>query len=260
LLKLVPRGKLQNMNMKPFLSLTVIILFCGAAVWLASPSPAAAQGRQVTVLDGVYSDAQAMRGQDEFGAKCSECHEGTEPSGPELTGSKFVDNWREDTLDGLFNFIRTNMPQDAAGSLTEPQYLDIVAWILKSNNYKSGAKDLTADATKTILLVGESGPLPLPPNTSVRVTGCFSGAGDASKLSKAPDPGRARETDSVTDADVKVSEGKTGNRSFQLRNLDNVDGFKAAAASGHNVVVKGVLDKDRINVLSAKALPSTCTP
>jgi len=247
------------MTMKPIFSIAVL-LYASAVVWLASPSPARAQGRQASVLDGVYSEAQAKRGQDEFGEKCSECHEGTEPSGPELSGSKFIDNWREDTLDGFFSFVKTNMPQDAAGSLSEAQYLDIVAWILKNNNYKSGPKDLTADATKSILVVGESGPAPLPPNTSIRVTGCFSGTSDAWKLSKAADPNRARETDTVTDADLRSAEGKSGNRSFTLRNLENVDGLKPASAAGHNAVVKGVLDKDRINVLALKALTSACTP
>ena len=65
------------MTMKPIFSIAVL-LYASAVVWLASPSPARAQGRQASVLDGVYSEAQAKRGQDEFGEKCSECHEGTE--------------------------------------------------------------------------------------------------------------------------------------------------------------------------------------
>ena len=248
------------MNMKPLLSTTAALLFAGAASWLASPPPARAQGRQASVLDGVYSEAQATRGKEQYGEKCSECHEGAEPNGPELMGSTFVDNWREDTLDGLYNFMKTRMPQDAQGSLTDAQYIDILGYVLQLNNYKSGAKDLTPDATKNILMVGENGPQPLPPNVSVRVNGCFSGTGDAGKLTKAADPNRARETDSVSDADLKAAEGKSGTHAFQLRNLDNVDGLKPAAVAGRNVVVKGVLDKDRINVLSMKALPSTCTP
>jgi cytochrome c5 len=248
------------MNTKSILPISAILLFAGAAAWLASSSPARAQGRSGSVLDGVFSAAQAARGKALFGEKCSECHEGTEPSGPELIGSKFIDDWREDTLDGLFTFIRTNMPQDAQGSLTEAQYIDILAYVLLDNNYKSGAKDLTADATKNILVVGESGPQPLPPNSAVRVTGCFSGSGNTGQLSKAGDPGRTRETDTITDAELKAAESKTGGKSFQLRNLDNVDGFKPASGAGHNVVLKGVLDKDRINVLAVKTLPSTCTP
>jgi mono/diheme cytochrome c family protein len=259
LLKLSRAGNRKTMNMK-LLSITAVLLFGGAAAWLTLPSPARAQGRQASVLDGVYSEAQATRGKEQYGEKCSECHEGAEPNGPELMGSTFVDNWREDTLDGLYTFIKTRMPQDAQGSLSDAQYIDILAYLLQLNNYKTGAKDLTAEATKNILMVGENGPQPLPANSSVRVTGCFSGAGDAWKLTKAADPNRARETDSVTDADLKASEGKSGTHAYQLRNLDSVEGLKPAAAAGHNAVVKGVLDKDRINVLSMKALPATCTP
>jgi len=248
------------MNVKPLLPVTAALVTAGLAAWLASPPSARAQGRQASVLDGVYSEAQAARGKDLFGEKCSECHEGTEPAGPELIGSAFVDNWREDTLDGLFGFIRTNMPQAEPGSLKEAQYLDIVAFILQNNNYKSGTKDLTADATKNILVVGESGPQPLPANAAVRVTGCFSGNGGNWQLSKASDPGRARETDSIPDAEVQAAAGKSGTKTFHLRNLDNVDGFKPDAGAGHGVVLKGVLNKDNINVLAVKILPATCTP
>src|SRR5436305_7701613 len=91
-----------------------------------------------TVLDGVYTDAQAARGEEAFGAKCAMCHEGTCTDGPPLAGDPFIDNWREDTLDPLFTFIKTGMPRDAQGSLSEGMYLDILAHILKSNHYPAG--------------------------------------------------------------------------------------------------------------------------
>ncbi len=247
------------MNMKPILFFSAA-LFATAALWLAAPPPALAQGKQATVLDGVYSEAQATRGKDLYGEKCAMCHEGAEPDGPPLSSSTFIDNWREDTLDTLFTFIRTRMPRDDQGSLTEAQYLDIVASILQTNNFKSGAKDLTADATKNYLVVGENGPQALPANSTVRLTGCFAGSGDNWQLAKAGEPSRTRESNEISDAEIKAATGKSGSKSFRLRNLDNAEGFKPESGAGHNVVLKGVLGKDAINVTAAKVLPSTCTP
>src|SRR4051812_45300858 len=77
-----------------------------------------------TVLDGVFTAAQADRGDAVYNEKCATCHEGADVDGPPLTGMPFVDRWREDTLDGLFEFITTRMPQTAPGSLPESTYLD----------------------------------------------------------------------------------------------------------------------------------------
>src|SRR3954463_3140802 len=69
-----------------------------------------------TVLDGVFTAAQAERGSAGFSEKCAPCHEGADVEGPPLTGTPFIERWREDTLDGLFEFIKTRMPQTAPGS------------------------------------------------------------------------------------------------------------------------------------------------
>src|SRR5262245_35330806 len=68
--------------------------------------------RDKTVLDGVYSDAQAERGRSLYTTHCSVCHgsalEGV--SAPSLTGNRFVERWREGSLDNVYNFIRQTMP------------------------------------------------------------------------------------------------------------------------------------------------------
>ena len=84
-----------------------------------------------TVLDGVYSGAQAARGQALFKEKCARCHEGADVDGPPLNGAPFLDRWREDTLAGLFDFLQTRMPQDAAGSLKPQEYADLLARLLQ---------------------------------------------------------------------------------------------------------------------------------
>src|SRR5918995_1622518 len=63
-----------------------------------------------SVLDGVYTAAQAARGEAAYLTHCIKCHEGLEADGPELAGRAFIDRWREDRLESLFAFIRTTMP------------------------------------------------------------------------------------------------------------------------------------------------------
>jgi mono/diheme cytochrome c family protein len=77
-----------------------------------------AQG-STSVLDGVYTRAQAERGEAVYSASCIGCHEGQDADGPELTGRVFLDRWREDTLEPLFTFIKTTMPGNAPGSLDD---------------------------------------------------------------------------------------------------------------------------------------------
>ena len=61
------------------------------------------------------------------------CHEGNEPDGPLLTGTDFVDRWREDRLSSLLTHIRTEMPGNEPGKLSEPMYVDILAFLLEAN-------------------------------------------------------------------------------------------------------------------------------
>lgn len=98
-----------------------------------------------SVLDGVYTDAQSARGQDAFSQNCAMCHgSGLTGSGeaPALVGGEFISNWAGLTLGDLFERIRTTMPQDRPGKLGRDQYADIVSFILKSNGYPAGQKEL----------------------------------------------------------------------------------------------------------------------
>src|SRR5262245_17922650 len=81
-----------------------------------------------TVLDGVYTIAQAARGEAIYSTSCIGCHEGQDADGPELTGKAFLDRWREDTLEPLFTFIRTTMPGNRPGSLDRRAYADVIAF------------------------------------------------------------------------------------------------------------------------------------
>src|SRR6266849_605395 len=82
---------------------------------------AVAQSR--SVKDGVYSKAQAGRGQALYTQNCFVCHGETATggdSGPALSGEGFMDNWKGQTLGDLFDKISQTMPASAPGSLKPP--------------------------------------------------------------------------------------------------------------------------------------------
>ena len=112
---------------------------------------ATAQTR-VSTWDGVYTDAQADRGHTTYMQNCSRCH-GADLSGtfeiPPLIG-RFMPYWSGSTLDALFDYVSTAMPLDHPGALGPAANADIVAFLLKSNDIPSGAKELSAGQMKTI--------------------------------------------------------------------------------------------------------------
>src|SRR5688572_21599230 len=107
-----------------------------------------------TVLQGVYTTSQAIRGAAGYEDNCAYCHrDNLDGSGsPSLFGDRFMDNWREEHLDVLYNYIKTEMPRGEGGSLTDAVYTDILAYILSLNVLPAGTTELTADQMGNILL------------------------------------------------------------------------------------------------------------
>jgi cytochrome c len=110
-----------------------------------------AQAR-ISIWDGVYTETQAERGHTLYNQNCGRCH-GADLSGtyetPPLVG-RFMPYWSGSTLEALFDYISTAMPLDHPGALKADANADIVAFILKSNDMPSGAKELKAGSLKAI--------------------------------------------------------------------------------------------------------------
>jgi mono/diheme cytochrome c family protein len=104
-----------------------------------------------TVQDGVYSDAQAARGQTLYAQRCAGCH-GPALAGaqaPPLAGEAFVAKWRMEPLSALFIKIRYTMPPAATAPLTSEQGVELVAHILKTNALPAGTTELPAADMET---------------------------------------------------------------------------------------------------------------
>ena len=104
---------------------------------------------QSSVRDGVYTVAQAARGESGYQKNCASCH-GDKLEGrgqaPALAGDEFASAWKGMTLGDLFEQMQTTMPADRPGQLSKAQNADILAYLLKFNGYPAGAKELPADA------------------------------------------------------------------------------------------------------------------
>ncbi|MGQ0732242.1 MAG: c-type cytochrome [Acidobacteriota bacterium] len=97
--------------------------------------------------DGVYSEAQAARGEEAFKSHCTNCHDTGR-----FTGNDFVGVWGGKALSELYDVVRTTMPEDSPGSLKPQQYADVITFFLKLNRFPAGDAELppTVEAMKAI--------------------------------------------------------------------------------------------------------------
>ncbi len=118
------------------------------AVWMALVTAAPHAAQTKSVVDGVYSEAQAARGAAAYKKDCSSCHgEGLDGDGfaPGLAGSEFLSNWNGTTVGDLFDRIRVSMPPSSPGSVPVQAKADIISHLLKSNKYPAGKDELPSE-------------------------------------------------------------------------------------------------------------------
>lgn len=99
---------------------------------------------------GIYTEAQASRGQSAYMANCASCHANDlrgNSNSPGLIGVGFLFLWEGRPLAELFEKMRSEMPTDRPGSLATEVYLELLAFILQKNGYPAGAGDLTEAVT-----------------------------------------------------------------------------------------------------------------
>jgi len=81
------------------------------------------------VWEGVYTAAQAQRGNVAYLEQCAKCHR-DDLSGYQsvLKSDNFMQYWREDNLQSLYTTIKTTMPRGAPASLSDGAYLEILTF------------------------------------------------------------------------------------------------------------------------------------
>jgi mono/diheme cytochrome c family protein len=116
-----------------------------AAAFLLLSGAVGAQETTSSALDGVYTAAQASQGAQAYAEHCAVCHGaslGGVGEAPALIGAQFISDFNGLTLGDLFERIRTTMPLDNPGALSRDQYSDILAFVLKSNGFPAGPREL----------------------------------------------------------------------------------------------------------------------
>jgi len=232
----------------------LVVLFCIPALQAAPETK--------TVWDGVYTAAQASRGESAYSAECARCHK-DDLTGYRslLIGERFLEDWREDKLENFFTTLKNTMPRNAPASLSDNEYLDIVSYVLKMNKFPAGTTELTAGTAADIRVQGRTGPEAVPNFALIEVTGCLvQNASGVWSIVKATEPVRTRTPEESPATELKALESKpSGEHSFRLLDTTVVRGDPP---KNHRVEAKGFLIRkpgdDSINLTSLQAFGGAC--
>ena len=107
------------------------------AGWAQSAPPVARSTRA-----GVYTAGQAAQGQELYAMHCQSCHPAITHTGPQ-----FAAKWDGRPFWELYSFVRDEMPKSDPGSLSEREYITVLAYVLKMNGMPPGEAPLTTDST-----------------------------------------------------------------------------------------------------------------
>jgi len=124
-------------------------IICGTAARISALQPAR------TTWSGVYTDAQAKRGQAVYDEQCQSCHspdlKGADQA-PPLVGDDFNADWNDLSVSDLFDRVSMTMPADKPGTLKPEQVADVLAFVLSKGGFPAGDSELPAqgDALKEI--------------------------------------------------------------------------------------------------------------
>jgi mono/diheme cytochrome c family protein len=240
-----------------------VILF--AFVFAFSVVTASAQSTDTaaaTVWQGVYTEAQAIRGQNEYAAHCANCHR-DDLSGYSsiLKGARFMEKYRETSLHLLFEKTKTTMPRGAPATLSDKAYVDILSYVLKVNEFPAGAQELRLDDLPRIQLTGKDGPAQVPDFSLVRVVACLTTnpSDGAWMLAHSTDPVRTGNPQPAA-GEREAAEGwPLGPGTFRL--LVSA-AYKPELLKGHKVEARGFLirrpTENRLNITSLETLDPSC--
>lgn len=131
-----------------------VVLTGPAIVYVLSPQPTQAQSPRSN-WSGIFTAAQAQRGEELYLQQCSQCH-GSDLTGiprvppfpgasdrtPELVGPVFNSNYNEMSIADLFDRIRISMPQDKPGSLRPRNVAEVLAYMLLQGGFPPGPHEL----------------------------------------------------------------------------------------------------------------------
>lgn len=87
-----------------------------------------------------YSATQALAGAEVYKTTCARCHAPTQ-----WKGGTFAAAWQDRRLSDFHELVAVTMPQDAPGTLTSEQYVNVTAYVLELAGFPSGPVALRGD-------------------------------------------------------------------------------------------------------------------
>jgi mono/diheme cytochrome c family protein len=127
------------------------LIGAGAAICVGSviyASQGVVESASPTVWSGVYTEAQAYRGEKVADTTCIGCHgpklDGGD-SGPILVGERFLAGWTSQSVGELFAWMQEAMPAEAPGTLSKEDTAAVLAYILQLNKIPAGKVELPTD-------------------------------------------------------------------------------------------------------------------
>ena len=133
-----------DMKVKIKLKLAAVAITGFAAMGMFHQATSAQEAAR-SVWDGVYTEAQAKRGEALYGQECASCHKGDLAGAdevPPLSGPEFLANWGGLTVGDLSERVRISMPPNKTGRLTRQQIVDILCHVLSANSFPAGKTEL----------------------------------------------------------------------------------------------------------------------
>ena len=95
-----------------------------------------------------FTLAQADNGEAAYAEHCASCHGRNLDDGaygPPLKGIDFRQKWGSRSAEPLFTYTSTKMPPARPGTLGDPMYAQLLAFMLQENGSKPGTRELPAD-------------------------------------------------------------------------------------------------------------------
>lgn len=132
-----------------FLIVAAALTFAGAVATASAQKPPVKPGPAaktpapsvLTTASGVYTAAQAARGEQLYMNLCVSCH----PAGT-YAQQGFRDKWNGAPVAQLFDFVSNMMPKNEPGTLELSEYADLIAYVLKVNGAPAGKVPLPPDS------------------------------------------------------------------------------------------------------------------
>ncbi len=98
-----------------------------------------------------FTELQVTQGRAVYAQNCMDCHGSTldngEFGGAPLKGSYFRNRWSNGNVASLYAYLKSKMPPDRPGVLSDKVYAEVLAYLLQANGYEAGGRELPTDVS-----------------------------------------------------------------------------------------------------------------